>query len=65
MSKVTLLAYAEQRLAEAKQNLKYAIQDFTTPDETVLELREVVRSSEAEVQRLAKKGRGLLGFLGL
>ena len=65
MSKVTMLAYAEQRLDEAKQNLKYAIQDFTTPDETILELRQVVRSAEAEVQRLAKKGRGLLGFLGL
>ena len=65
MSKVTLLAYAEQRLAEAKQNLKFAVQDFSIPDETILELREAVRSTEAEVKRLAKKGRGLLGFLGL
>jgi|688.fasta_scaffold831670_1 ribosomal protein L13E len=65
MSKVTLLAYAEKKLAEAKQNLKFAVQDFSTPDETILELREAVRSAEAEVQRLVKKGRGLLGFLGL
>lgn len=65
MAKITLLAYAELKLLEAKQNLKSAAQDFSIPDEKILELRDTVRNAEAEVEKLAKKGRGLLGFLGL
>ena len=65
MSKQTLLMFAQQKLEEAKRDLKFSVQDFSIPDDKIIELRQAVRASEEEVKKLARKGRGLLGFLGL
>lgn len=65
MSKQTLLMFAQQKLEEAKRDLKFSVQDFSIPDDKIIEQRQAVRASEEEVKKLARKGRGLLGFLGL
>jgi hypothetical protein len=56
--------YAQQKLEDAKRNLRGAVNDFSIPDEKILELRHSVRL-EAAAAAKAKKKRGLLGFLGL
>ena len=65
MSKQTLLTFSQQKLEEAKRDLKFSVQDFSIPDDKIIELREGVRLAQVEVENLAKKGKGLLGFLGL
>ena len=64
MSKATLLAFTQQKLDDTKRDLKLSIQDFTIPDDKIIELREVARQTQAEVAKLTKR-KGLLGFLGL
>ncbi len=64
MATKNLASYAQQKLEEAKRNLAAAVNDFSIPDEQILELRQSLRQQAAETAK-AKKKKGLLGFLGL
>lgn len=64
MANKGLATYAQQKLEEAKRNLGAAINDFSIPDEKILELRQALRLEAAEVAKVKKK-KGFFGFLGL
>lgn len=64
MANKGLAAYAQQKFDEAKRNLGAAVNDFSIPDDKILELRQSLRLEAAEVAK-AKKKKGIFGFLGL
>ncbi len=64
MAAKDLASYAQQKLEEAKRNLAAAVNDFSIPDERILDIRQSVRLASAEAAKLKKK-RGFFGFLGL
>jgi hypothetical protein len=64
MANKGLATYAQQKIEEAKRNLGAAVNDFSIPDEKILELRQALRLEALEVAKATKK-KGLLGFLGL
>jgi hypothetical protein len=65
MANKDLASYAQQKFEEAKRNLGAAVNDFSIPDEKIIELRQALRLDAAEVAKASKKKKGLLGFLGL
>lgn len=64
MANKGLAAYAQQKFEESKRNLGAAVNDFSIPDEKILELRQALRLEATEVAK-AKKKKGFFGFLGL
>jgi hypothetical protein len=63
MANKSLESYAQQKLVEAKRNLSAAVNDFSIPDEQILELRQSVRLEVTEATKQKKK-KGFFGFLG-
>jgi hypothetical protein len=64
MANRNLTSYAQQKLEEAKRNLRGAVNDFSISDEQIIELRQSVRLLAQEAARMKKK-KGFFGFLGL
>jgi hypothetical protein len=64
MANRNLESHAQQKLEEAKRNLRSAVNDFSISDEHIIELRQSLRLEAAQAAK-AKKKKGLLGFLGL
>jgi len=64
MTNKDLASYAQQKLEEAKRNLGAAVNDFSIPDELIIELRQSVRLTAQETAKVKKK-KGFFSFLGL
>lgn len=64
MAAKNLADYAQQKLEEAKRNLAAVVNDFSIPDEQILEIRQSVRAASTEAAK-AKRKKGFFGFLGL
>jgi hypothetical protein len=62
----SLVAYGQQRLDEARRALHDAVDDFSVPDDKVLELRKDAQRAFEELKEIDRKAvkRGLFGFLG-
>ena len=66
MAKNQIIAYAQSKLDDARRALHDAVEDFSIPDEKVVELREAARRAFQELKELDRKAakRGVLGILG-
>jgi hypothetical protein len=67
MAKNAFVAYGQVRLDEARRALHDAVDDFSVPDQRVLELRENARRAFDELKELDRKAakKGFFAFLGL
>ncbi len=64
MANKKLTSDAQQKLEEAKRNLRGAVNDFSISDEQIIELRQSIRLVAQEAVQTKRK-KGFFGFLGL
>ncbi len=60
--KNSLLQHMKSDLEAARRQLGLAAMDFSTPDETLLELRAKLRSLQEEVAAMERKSKKLFGI---
>jgi len=65
MARNPLVAYGQSRLNDARRALRDAVEDFSVPDDKILELRENARRAFEELKELDRRAaeKGLFGFL--
>ena len=64
MARNALVAYGQQNLSDARRALHHAVDDFSVPDNKVLELRKDARRAFEELKELDRKAAkgGFFGF---